>query len=73
MSAPKSLTQQENPFHNTTDLVCDKCQGKTFIPAFQFKQKSALLSASGKRELMPIQVFACIVCNHVNDSFTVKN
>ena len=71
MTLNKSTTSQD-PFANTTDLVCDSCGKNVFIPALCFKQKSALLSSSGKKELTPIQVFACIACHNVNESFRVK-
>jgi hypothetical protein len=55
-----------------TDVLCDKCDGQTFVPAFMFKKLSAILSPNGKDSLIPLQVYACTACGHINEGFLPK-
>lgn len=54
---------------NTDEITCDECGGNTFHPAFLLRKVSALISPTGKETVVPIQVFACDSCNHVNKEF----
>ena len=54
---------------NADDVVCEECQNNHFVPAFVIKQVSALISPTGKETMIPIQVFKCDKCNHVNKLF----
>lgn len=54
---------------NTDEIACDECGGNTFHPAFLLRKVSALISPTGKETVVPIQVFACDSCNHVNKEF----
>jgi len=54
---------------NTDALKCDECGSATFRPAFLLRKVSALMSPSGKETIVPIQVFACDSCGHVNEDF----
>ena len=53
----------------TTAISCESCGNDTFIPAFKMRQLSALLSPHGKETMIPMQVFACNKCGHINDAF----
>lgn len=55
--------------NDVEDISCDECGSKYFAPAFIIKKLSSLLSPSGKESFMPIQIFQCISCNHVNEEF----
>jgi predicted nucleic acid-binding Zn ribbon protein len=50
-------------------VECEECQGTQFVPAFIIKQVSALVSPTGKDTLVPVQVFKCGKCNHINELF----
>tara|TARA_R110001592_G_scaffold268818_3_gene535122 strand:+ start:451 stop:726 length:276 start_codon:yes stop_codon:yes gene_type:complete len=54
------------------DIVCEKCGNPTFVPASLFKKLPASLSPTGKATLVPLQVFECSVCKHVNEEFLPK-
>ena len=43
-----------------------------FQQAYKMRKLSALLSPTGQETKIPIQVFACLKCNHVNESFIPK-
>ena len=59
-------------FSQTTAEVCGSCGNDTFIPAFKMRKMSALLSPHGKETMIPMQVFACAKCGHINDDFLPK-
>tara|TARA_Y100001937_G_scaffold107696_1_gene150602 strand:+ start:49 stop:261 length:213 start_codon:yes stop_codon:yes gene_type:complete len=54
---------------NVDNIKCNECDNETFVPAFIIKQVSALMSPTGKETLVPIQLFKCSKCNHVNEKF----
>jgi uncharacterized Zn finger protein len=55
-----------------TDVCCDKCGNQTFVPVFLFKEVSAVIAPSGKKSLVPMQIFKCDECGHINDAFIPK-
>jgi len=55
--------------NNVENIKCDDCENETFIPAFIIKHISALISPTGKETMVPIQIFKCSKCNHVNEKF----
>ena len=54
------------------DVLCEKCENQTFQPAFMFKKISAVLSPTGAEALIPVQVYSCIECSHINAGFLPK-
>ena len=46
-----------------------ECKNETFEPAFIIKHLSALVSPSGQETMMPIQLFKCSKCGHINEKF----
>ena len=66
------MNQQQQVNINPDDLVdvcCDKCGNQTFVQAFLFKKLSAVLSPNGKESMIPLQIFKCDECGHINDEF----
>ena len=53
--------------------VCEACGHDIFIPAFKMRKMSALLSPTGQPTMIPMQVFACAKCGHINDAFLPKD
>lgn len=51
------------------DVVCENCGGKVFREATMFKKLSALVSPTGKEQIVPIPVFRCDDCGHINKEF----
>ena len=54
---------------NVKNIQCDECKSNTFQPAFIIKHISALMSPNGQETLMPIQIFKCTECGHINQKF----
>jgi hypothetical protein len=65
--------QMNIDFSQTTAEVCEECENDTFIQVYQMRTLSALLSPTGQEAKIPIQVFACIKCNHINKGFLPKD
>ena len=56
----------------TTAEVCEKCGSDTFTQVYKIRKLSALLSPHGKETMIPMQVFACAKCGHINQDFMPK-
>ena len=54
-------------YANTDALKCEECESEVFQPAFLLRKVSALVSPTGKETIIPVQIFACIKCGHVNE------
>ena len=50
-------------------LECEKCQNKGFRQTLMLKKLSPLMSPSGQEAIIPVGVFACDSCGHVNKEF----
>tara|TARA_Y100000034_G_scaffold73792_1_gene88740 strand:- start:708 stop:947 length:240 start_codon:yes stop_codon:yes gene_type:complete len=55
-----------------TDVKCDKCEGEYFRVVMLMKRLSPLVSPTGKEQVMPLQIFRCDDCGHVNEVFMPK-
>ena len=56
----------------TTEVVCESCGNDTFTQVYHMRKLSALLSPTGQETMIPIQVFACAKCGHINKGFLPK-
>ena len=64
--------QMNIDFSQTTAEKCESCGNDTFHHVFKMRKLSALLSPTGEEAMIPIQVFACIKCGHINKGFLPK-
>ncbi len=64
--------QMNIDFSQTTAEVCEECGNDTFVQVYQMRTLSALLSPTGQEAKIPIQVFACAKCGHINKGFLPK-
>ena len=55
-----------------TDIVCENCGCRYFNQVHAFKRVSALLSPTGKEQIMPVPSFRCSDCGHINEEFIIK-
>lgn len=62
-----NLTQTQ--LNSAKNLKCEKCESLIFKNVFVIKTISALLMPDGKETLIPVPVFACNDCGHVNQNF----
>ncbi len=54
---------------HATTLECEKCQCKGFKQTLMLKKLSALVSPNGQESMIPVAVFACEKCSHINKEF----
>ena len=74
---PVNQTKMQQPQLNidlsqTTEETCESCENTTFIQVYKMRKLSALLSPTGQQSMIPIQVFACAKCGHINKGFLPK-
>ena len=50
-------------------LECEKCENKGFRQTMMLKKLSPLVSPNGQEAIIPVGVFACESCGHVNKEF----
>lgn len=58
--------------NQTQEVTCSECNSKLFTEACFIRHLSGLLSPTGKPSYIPIPVFVCKNCNHVNEEFLPK-
>lgn len=65
--------QQPNvPYEQTTAVECEECGHNMFQQALHLRKASGLLTGTGQTSYIPIPVFACLKCNHINQEFLPK-
>ena len=70
---PPSGAQINVKASDLKDIVCDNCGCKFFRHVQSFKRLSALISPSGKEQIVPIPIYRCDECGHINDEFLPKD
>ena len=58
--------------NQTTPVLCDECNGTYFEQALVIRKASGLLTGQPKPSYIPIPVFKCTSCGHVNGEFIPK-
>ena len=70
------MNHQQQQFNvdisQTTAEICEKCGNDTFQQVYRMRKLSPLLSPTGQEAIIPIQVFACAKCGHINPEFLPK-
>jgi hypothetical protein len=56
----------------TTAVICEECNGTYFEQAIILRKASGLLTGTGQPSYIPIPVFRCTECGHVNEEFRPK-
>ena len=62
--------QQQIDISKTTPIKCEKCENPTFKQSLMLRKLSSLVSPDNQETLVPVQVFACEKCGHVNREFS---
>lgn len=56
----------------TIPVACDECSHDTFQQVLKLRTASKFLVGGDQDMLIPIPVFACSKCGHINDQFQPK-
>jgi len=51
------------------DVACESCGCKYFRAVNAFKRLSALVSPTGKEQIVPVPTFRCDECGFINEEF----
>ena len=51
------------------DICCDQCGGRYFRAVNAFKRISALVSPTGKEQIIPVPTYRCDDCGYINEEF----
>ena len=51
------------------DIVCENCGCQFFRQVNAFKRISALVSPTGKEQIVPVPTFRCDDCGFINEEF----
>lgn len=66
----ENLQQNLNiSLEQTSEVVCSSCGHKNFVQVLRLRKASGLLTGQDKPSYIPIPVFACNGCGHVNEEF----
>ena len=52
-----------------TTVTCEMCDSHTFKQSYVIKRLSAIMSPTGEEAVIPVQVFQCGSCDHINSDF----
>lgn len=52
---------------STAPVTCDECEGDVFAERFLLRRVSPIASPNGRPAVVPVPVFACAACGHVDD------
>ena len=66
----KGQMQETIDFSKTSQIKCESCENTTFKQTLLLRKMSALVSPNGQETIIPMQVFACEKCGHVNKEFS---
>ena len=69
VSGKDGQPQQTIDMSQTTPIKCEKCENSTFKQTLLIRKLSALVAPNGQETVIPIGVFACEKCGHVNSDF----
>lgn len=58
---------------DTTAINCEECEWEIFTEGIMLRKISRFVTGTTQDALMPIPVFACAKCGHVNKDFLPKD
>jgi hypothetical protein len=53
------------------DIKCENCGCQFFRQVHAFKRVSALVSPTGKEQIVPVPTFRCDECGFINEEFRI--
>lgn len=70
--------QQQQPqvtlemMKDAKELKCESCDHDTFEEVLKLRRISKLVTGQQKDTLVPVPMFACKKCGHINKEFDIK-
>lgn len=53
----------------TQEIVCEECNHNVFQEGLMLRKASKFLAGTAQDALIPLPVFSCAKCSHVNEDF----
>jgi len=53
----------------TTEITCDECGNNAFQEVVLLRKASRFITGTSQDAMIPIPIFACSKCGHVNEKF----
>ena len=53
------------------DIKCENCGCRFFRQVHAFKRVSALVSPTGKEQIIPVPTYRCDDCGYINEEFRI--
>jgi uncharacterized Zn finger protein len=53
----------------TAEITCEKCNHNVFQEGLMLRKASKFLTGTAQDALIPLPVFSCSACGHVNEEF----
>jgi uncharacterized Zn finger protein len=53
----------------TAAVSCDECSHEVFQEGVMLRKASRFITGTAQDAIIPIQVFSCVKCGHVNEEF----
>lgn len=72
MDEQQQMIAFANALKSAPDFECDSCKEKYFTQVYRIKHLSGLITGTGRDMVVPISVYACAACGHVNQYFLEK-
>lgn len=66
------IQQPKIGLDQTSAVKCEKCGHEVFREALMLRKVSAILTGTGQPGIIPIPVFECTKCGHVNQEMLPK-
>jgi len=57
---------------DTKAVECNECECTEFVQVYQIRRISPVVSPTGQETFVPVQLFRCASCGHVNEEFFDK-
>lgn len=65
-------TQPKVSLKDSIELKCEKCEANVFSEGLMIRKISKFLTGTEQDSIVPIPVFYCVKCTHINDMFIPK-
>jgi hypothetical protein len=57
------------PLKDAKPVLCEECQHNVFSQSFFLRKVSRFVTGTTEDGIVPIQIFSCAKCGHVNKDF----
>jgi hypothetical protein len=57
---------------DSTGVKCEKCEHQVFLESYVIRKISKILVGSPSDVVVPVPIFTCAACGHVNEDFRPK-